>query len=153
MELSEKPIEILEIVQAGDVFLLKVFCPLCGRHLFCGFPLSKCPDCGDDISNNPLMLHPETRRRCLVGTERKTRLGKRLVQRMLLDQEWLCAYCYCNLRDVEFHVEHIKPLCVGGDNTRANLCISCAPCNLKAGSKVFSSFRAKQDYILEKRSK
>lgn len=30
----------------------------------------------------------------------------------------------------EKHVDHVMPLALGGDNTRSNIQILCAPCNL-----------------------
>lgn len=40
-----------------------------------------------------------------------------------------CAYCRADLRHQQKHVDHIKPLALGGSNARANLQYLCRPCN------------------------
>ena len=39
----------------------------------------------------------------------------------------MCAYC--GSTSGPFHVDHIVPLILGGDNDLSNLCVACAPCN------------------------
>lgn len=45
-----------------------------------------------------------------------------------------CAYCRRRLSR-GYHVDHIKPISGGGDNSRRNLQLTCGPCNLRKGSK------------------
>lgn len=46
-----------------------------------------------------------------------------------------CAYCRANLKRVKKHVDHIKPLALGGSNGRENLQYLCAPCNQSKSAK------------------
>lgn len=51
--------------------------------------------------------------------------------------------CYWCLRFVprsQRHVDHIIPLSKGGSHTAANLCCSCAACNLSKGAKMPEEF-------------
>jgi len=41
-----------------------------------------------------------------------------------------CVYCGAHGRAVELHVDHVKPVALGGTNAITNLATSCAPCNL-----------------------
>lgn len=139
-----------EIIQAGDSNLVRFNCPNCRKEQFQGFPLLSCSDCKHDLAGYAIDL--SGRHRLLSGTRRKKgALRKRDVQTMLEEQGYKCAYCTADLRDREYHVEHIVPVSVGGSNNLYNLCVSCAPCNLKAGAKAFSSFEAKRQYILGRR--
>ena len=53
-------------------------------------------------------------------------------------EEWVelrkgtaCAWCGCLLHQAFTHVDHIVPLCQGGEHTRDNLVLSCANCNVR----------------------
>lgn len=45
-----------------------------------------------------------------------------------------CACCGKSIRK-GYHIDHIKPLAKGGDNSRFNLQLLCRSCNLSKGSK------------------
>lgn len=49
-----------------------------------------------------------------------------------------CYWCQCRFRPSECHVDHITPISRGGKNTIENVCISCAPCNMKKKAKSIS---------------
>lgn len=143
-------IKCKEIVQAGSAYLMRFHCPQCGEEQFEGFPIKACGDCRAILQDKPVDL--SGRRRTLAGSTRKRgKIAKRLVQAMFAQQVGMCAYCSRSLLD-GYHVEHIIPVCVGGSNRPDNLVLSCAPCNLYAGSKAFGTFSAKQRYILETRT-
>lgn len=53
-------------------------------------------------------------------------------------EEWVelrkgttCAWCGCLLHQAFTHVDHVVPLCRGGQHTRDNLVLSCANCNMR----------------------
>ncbi len=49
-------------------------------------------------------------------------------------QRWKCHWCFVPVKS-RYHVDHIIPLALGGSNAKGNICISCAPCNLKKHAK------------------
>jgi hypothetical protein len=40
-----------------------------------------------------------------------------------------CQLCGCVLTDGNRHLDHVRPLCVGGDHTKVNVRFICADCN------------------------
>lgn len=51
------------------------------------------------------------------------------------------AVClYCGDTDGPFHIDHMTPLARGGSNRDENLCVACAPCNLRKAAKVGSEW-------------
>ena len=51
-----------------------------------------------------------------------------------------CYYCEQVIPVGESHLEHKRPISRGGTNSRRNLVLSCAPCNLKKGRKTHEEF-------------
>lgn len=51
-----------------------------------------------------------------------------------------CEYCGIAIAAGETHLEHKRPLSRGGDNRRANLALSCGPCNLRKGRKTHAEY-------------
>lgn len=54
--------------------------------------------------------------------------------------EGRCPYCICDLSQTKSHVDHVRPLARGGTNTRDNIVVCCARCNLKKNSKTVKEF-------------
>jgi hypothetical protein len=58
-------------------------------------------------------------------------------------QEGFCNYCggllYASF-DNDVHIDHMTPISRGGSNDISNIVLSCAPCNLKKGSKTAEEF-------------
>lgn len=55
--------------------------------------------------------------------------------------EIVCYYCNVSLEPEEVHIEHKLPVARGGTNSRKNLALACATCNLRKGKKTESEFR------------
>lgn len=144
-------LKIDEVLQAGDTFLVSFICPYCSGKKLQNFRGIECAECNIDFTDRPC-IPPTKKMRLLAGTVRKKRnqIGKRVIRAMLASQGSMCAYCACDLGS-EFHIDHIVPVSFGGTNNVSNLCISCARCNLTAGSFVFQDFYQKRDFILGKR--
>lgn len=74
------------------------------------------------------------------------RSAARFLKRILLGEsateasEVVCFYCKESFPRNEVHLEHKRPICRGGDNSRSNLVLSCAACNLKKGRKTHEEF-------------
>jgi len=56
------------------------------------------------------------------------------LKEILTAQGHRCAYCRADLRKRKKHLDHIKPLALGGSNGPNNLQWTCAPCNLSKGA-------------------
>jgi len=61
-------------------------------------------------------------------------LSAGIVTRLYALQKGRCACCSCPLDD-SFHLDHIVPLCRGGENTDNNVQLLTAGCNLRKGRK------------------
>jgi len=51
----------------------------------------------------------------------------------------ICAYC--GDENGPFHIDHIFPIALGGDNSPSNLTVACQPCNLSKGAKTLGEWR------------
>ena len=51
-----------------------------------------------------------------------------------------CYYCSVEIEN-GFHVDHMTPLSRGGRNDVSNICLACAPCNLKKHTKTAEEFQ------------
>lgn len=55
----------------------------------------------------------------------------------------VCYLCgRTGLKDSEIHLDHIVPISRGGDHTRINVAIACAPCNIRKASMTLVEYRA-----------
>jgi len=148
--MNEVPtIIITRSTQCGDEFIYDYLCPICGEKHFNGILSIKC-ECGTEMKNMLIEISSDIKRNTVAGTFRRHQVGAKLVRRMYANQEEKCAYCFFPL-DHNYHVEHIRPLAIGGTNKESNLCLSCPQCNLIAGAKVFFDFNAKQRYIIDRK--
>lgn len=56
-----------------------------------------------------------------------------------------CHYCQCELvLEGKWHVEHMMPKSLGGDNTPTNLVAACVPCNLSKRDQTAEEFIARR---------
>jgi 5-methylcytosine-specific restriction endonuclease McrA len=55
--------------------------------------------------------------------------------------EIVCYYCNVSLEPEAVHIEHKLPVSRGGTNSRKNLVLACASCNLRKGTKTEPEFR------------
>ena len=58
-----------------------------------------------------------------------------------------CAICKANIAK-EFHVDHVIPLALRGDNTRCNIQLLCVPCNLSKRATHPVDFMQKRGNLL-----
>ena len=83
---------------------------------------------------------------CRLYYERAKTVSARLKQnvdlkffRKLLEKD-CCEYCGKKLKLKEREVEHKTPINKGGDNSNANLCISCKQCNLEKKERTYEEY-------------
>ena len=58
---------------------------------------------------------------------------------LLKEAEYKCKYCGIDCRE-KYHVDHILPICKGGNNDIGNLAISCPSCNYSKGGKLLDEW-------------
>ncbi len=63
-----------------------------------------------------------------------------MIDEILKEQNYQCIYCFCDLRKVKNHIDHILPLSRGGSNLRNNIQILCASCNIKKQARTHSEY-------------
>jgi 5-methylcytosine-specific restriction endonuclease McrA len=56
-----------------------------------------------------------------------------LTKALLVKQRGCCAICHTKAGP--WHLDHIMPLCLGGEDAAGNLQVLCATCNLRKGRK------------------
>lgn len=75
----------------------------------------------------------EHERRAAAANARRAQRGfsRADVRAQARKQEGLCWWCGADLDGKVWHVDHLVPLSRGGPNTKDNIVIACAECNLK----------------------
>lgn len=68
-------------------------------------------------------------------------------KRLFSMQQGKCAYCYKYLGD-DYHLDHIMPLSLGGDNTDNNIQLLHSKCNLQKHAKHPVDFMQSKGYLL-----
>ena len=76
-------------------------------------------------------IHNQNRRAKRTGNQGTH--TKEDVAAILVAQRGRCAYCREPIK--KWHVDHIKPILMGGSNGRSNLQLTCASCNLRKSWK------------------
>ena len=69
------------------------------------------------------------------------------INRILDAQKHKCAVCRKSIKR-GYHIDHIKPLALGGDNFPRNLQVLCPPCNHSKGKKDPNAFMRERGYLL-----
>jgi len=77
-------------------------------------------------------IHAKNRKAALKGAVGKFTIND--VRHIFDFQNGRCLSCDANL-GVEFHVDHVMPIKLGGSNYPENLQLLCAPCNLSKAAK------------------
>lgn len=65
--------------------------------------------------------------------------SKEEISALFTSQGGKCKYCGCDISK-NFHIDHFIPISKGGRNSIDNLVLSCPPCNLSKGSKLYSDW-------------
>lgn len=61
-------------------------------------------------------------------------LSNELRMKILKRDNFTCQYCGAKGDGVRLEIDHIRPVCLGGDNRESNLITACASCNYKKGT-------------------
>jgi len=65
---------------------------------------------------------------------KNSRLKKKLFGHLI---EALCCYCQNIFSYSDLTIEHIIPLCLGGDNEENNITLACRNCNQEKGKEAW----------------
>lgn len=63
--------------------------------------------------------------------------GKRF--RVLARDNFRCVYCGATPSETELHIDHLFPVCEGGDDSESNLVTACADCNIGKRGQVITN--------------
>jgi 5-methylcytosine-specific restriction protein A len=85
-----------------------------------------------------------TKRKKAIRVQRKARLKTALIER---DGE-RCLHCIKPLVREQLTIDHIFPLCMGGDNELKNLQLLCVPCHEEKTRNDHELYRIKKHYGL-----
>lgn len=62
-------------------------------------------------------------------------LSRDIATKLMVLQRGKCANCAKSLRVVGYHMDHVTPIALGGENVDSNIQLLCPPCNLKKWAK------------------
>lgn len=131
------------VIRHGKLFSRDTTCLNCGKILsaikirkFCG------SDCRSEYKNKnkPIRVQRKPKHHERIPIDEKTQLE------VMRASNWACVYCGNDATAID----HINPICQGGNNSRGNLVAACARCNGIASGKAFRSVTEKQQYILSR---
>jgi 5-methylcytosine-specific restriction endonuclease McrA len=70
------------------------------------------------------------------------------IKKIYEKQKGVCAACGVEFFEMNYHVDHIYPLCLGGSNWPSNLQLLCASCNCSKGANPPEQFYKKRGLLL-----
>lgn len=79
------------------------------------------------------------RRALLINANKNFKITNEVIDKLIKKFGKICVYCNKSLND--FTIDHMLPLCRGGDNSFNNLTISCKSCNSSKGKKLLGEWR------------
>lgn len=65
--------------------------------------------------------------------------------KILTRDNFTCQYCGEKAPDVTLEIDHIRPVCLGGDNRESNLVTSCHSCNNAKGRTLLTEKESEED--------
>lgn len=86
-------------------------------------------------SRNKIKMRSYAARRKSRVKDSKSNYTQGDVEKKISSQRYKCANCLKCVRN-QFHVDHIFPLSLGGDNSAQNIQILCPSCNLRKAAKT-----------------
>lgn len=87
-------------------------------------------------------IYNSNRRKKIEGQK----LSKNIASELMKKQRCKCAVCKVKLD--KYHIDHIMPIALGGENTDLNVQLLCNMCNWKKNAKHPVDFMQSQGYLL-----
>lgn len=67
-------------------------------------------------------------------------LSEGLIELLFGEQGGKCPYCFSDLTESGFHLDHFVPIALGGKNEDENMQLACPTCNRRKGAKHPAEF-------------
>lgn len=77
--------------------------------------------------------------------EKDERVSKELKRKIFERDNYTCKYCGQKFEVGDLEIDHIRPVCLGGDSRESNLATSCMHCNRKKGFQRYYEFESEED--------
>ena len=92
---------------------------------------------------------------------KRKQFSENIRQHLFKKYDGHCAYCGKEITIKSMQIDHIKPVCFGGDNEFQNLNPACKDCNLYKGACSIETFRlftkqlinTKLEYLFKSKTK
>jgi len=111
---------------------------------------------GESGQLSPRYKHGQTgtleygRMSAAIRQTRKTAAGGRFtvvdIERIAIRQGFRCVYCKCSIKR-KYHIDHIRPVSLGGSSDPSNLQLLCPPCNLRKYNLAPEKFAQKIGFL------
>lgn len=77
----------------------------------------------------------------------RSRISKKVARTVAEMWEYSCAYCFTDLRNMDYHIDHIIPVVFGGSSGLSNLALACKKCYLRKSDKLFPDLTTIRDFL------
>lgn len=98
------------------------------------------------IENRDVAIRAESKRRVLKSLSTTESFTKNDVLLLLEKQKSKCVYCKEKL--TKYHIDHIIPIKLGGDNSKYNIQLLCVSCNCRKNAKHPIKFAQENGMLL-----
>lgn len=72
-------------------------------------------------------------------------VSKKLREKILKRDNYTCKYCGKKFPTEYLQIDHIRPVCLGGDNRESNLATACWKCNNEKGTSLMPEFETEEN--------
>lgn len=72
-------------------------------------------------------------------------VSKKLREKILKRDNYTCKYCGKKFSDEDLQIDHIRPVCLGGDNRESNLTTACWKCNNEKGTSLMPELETEEN--------
>lgn len=76
---------------------------------------------------------------------KEEQVSKKLREKILKRDNYTCQYCRKQFSVEDLEIDHIRPVCLGGDSRESNLVTSCWKCNQAKGTKRIFGMESEED--------
>jgi len=72
-------------------------------------------------------------------------VSKKLREKILKRDNYTCKYCRKKFPAEDLQIDHIRPVCLGGDNRESNLTTACWKCNNEKGTNLMPELETEEN--------